>query len=153
MDTSIRTEEKRVIEVNGVEFSVEKIAGPLGWLRRGKVDDELVNSAVLRRMADAGLVQQNTSGGLMSMEPDSEQTTEWVQVGGRCKDLFEQLNEPYARLRPKIDTTETGPFGMWDEMEDEDARKEAEAKVEELNERNPDVEFYLDEEELSHIPE
>ena len=52
----------------------------------------------------------------------------------------------------RTQTERKGGFGMFDELEDEDAREKAEERLEELRERNPDVEFVLDEEELNSIP-
>ncbi len=117
MDVSTRTqtEEKRVVEVGGVEFYVEDLVQPLGWLRRGEIKDELVDSSVLRRMEEAGLVRKKRSGGLMSMS-DDDPVTKWEQVDGKCKELFDELNEPYCRLRPKV--KRKGGFGMFDELED-----------------------------------
>lgn len=149
VNTRTQTEEKRIIEINDIEFYVEDLVQPLGWLKRGEVEDELVNSAVLRRMKKAGLVRKKRSGGFMSMS-DDDPVTKWEQIDGKCSKLFDKLNEPYCRLRPKI-VTKSG-FGMWDEKEDENAREKAEKRLEELRERNPDVEWELDEEELSSIP-
>lgn len=147
-----KSEERRVIEIEGIDFYVEDLVKPLGWLRRGEVEDDLVDTSTLRRMEEAGLVKKKTEGGLMSMSED-DPTTKWVSVDGKCQELFNELNEPYHRLRPKIDRRETpSAFGMWDEQEDQNAREKAQEKVEELNERNPDVTFKLDEEELNCIP-
>jgi hypothetical protein len=152
LEFSERSEERRVIEVEGVEFYVEDLVRPLGWLKRGEVEDEIVDTSTLRRMKEAGLVQKKTEGGFMSMSED-DPTTKWKPIDGKCQKLFNQLNEPYYRLRPKIDHGETpSAFGMWDEQEDENAREKAQEKVEELNERNPDVTFKLDKEKLNCIP-
>lgn len=147
MNIEEKTTESRVVEVDGVDFYVKDLANPLGWLRRGSVKDSLVDSSVLRRMKEAGLVRKTEKGDLRSLSTDNR-TIKWEPVDDKCKELFEELSVSYCRLRPKIDTATSG-FGMWDEMEDENARKKAEEKVAELNERNPDVEFYLDEEELT----
>lgn len=149
VNTRTQTEKKRIIEIDGIEFYVKDLVQPLGWLRYDEIEDELVNSAVLRRMEKAGLVRKKRSGGFMSMS-DDDPTTKWEQVDGKCRELFNKLNEPYCRLRPKI--AKTSGFGMWDEKEDENAREKAEERLEELRERNPDVEWKLDEEELNAIP-
>lgn len=150
MEIEEKTTERRVIEVEGVEFYAEDIVEPLGWLRHSSVKDTLVDSSVLRRMKKAGLVRKKKSGGFMSMN-DDEGTIKWEQVNGKCEYLFEELTEPYYRLRPKHKSSSSNEFGMWDEKEDENAREKAEEKVAELNERNPDVDFYLDEEQLNSI--
>lgn len=147
MDIKERTTERRVVKIEGIDFYVEELANPLGWLRRGSVKDSLVDSAVLHRMKEAGLVQKTTTGGLMSLS-DDEPVTKWEPVDDKCSELYEDLTVSYCRLRPKLDTGTSG-FGMWDEIEDKNAREKAEEKVTELNERNPDVEFYLDEEQLN----
>lgn len=144
----VETKERRIIEVEGVEFYVENIVQPLGWLRHRSIKDDLVNSNTLRRMEKAGLVKK--TGGPHPMIAEV-QPVKWKDVDGKCRELFEELNEPYYRLRPKVKTP-TPSFGMWDELEDENAREEAEMKLKELQERNPDVEFHLDEEKIDSIP-
>lgn len=152
MEVSESTTTERTVTVNGVQFTVRELANPLGWLRRGEIKDELVNTSVLRRMKEAGLVRKKTSGGFMSMS-DEDPVTKWEQVDNKCKELFDRLNEPYYRLRPKVDTMATpSSFGMLDEQEHSNARERAERVVAELNERNPDVTFKVDEEQLNAFP-
>jgi len=76
----------------------------------------------------------------------------WHDVDGQCRELFEELNEPYCRLRPKVETVGQNKFGMFDENEDPEARRKAEQVLAHLEARNPDVKFKLDEEELNAIP-
>lgn len=151
MDVTTRTQEeaRRVIEVDGVEFYVEDLVQPLGWLRTGSIEDELVDTNVMERMEEAGLVRRQSKTKRGSFEHDHY---EWEGVDGKCRELYEQLNEPYFRLRPEVDPPKgPSPFGMFDEQEDENARERAERVVAWLNDRNPDVEFALDEEQLSSI--
>lgn len=153
MDVTTRTQEeaRRVIEVDGVEFYVEDLVQPLGWLRHGSVKDELVDSTVLNRMKEAGLVKK-TGGPHPLMVSNEAPPEKWKQVDGKCSELFDQLNEPYYRLRPQVDRRETPTsFGVFDEQEDENARQRAERVAAELERRNPDVSFKVDEEELSSI--
>lgn len=150
MEIEEKTTERRVVEVEGFEFYVENLIEPLGWLRHCSIKDSLVDSSVLRRMEKAGLIKKKESDVFMSRN-DDDPTIEWEQVNGKCEYLFEELTEPYYRFRPKHNSSSQNEFGMWDEKEDENAREKAEEKVAELNERNPDVEFYVDEEELSSI--
>lgn len=147
IESRTQTEARRVIEINNVEFYVEDLVEPLGWLRFDEVNDDLVNTTVLKRMEEAGLVREKSKKSLM--KPDDEIPRRWEQVDGKCRELFDELNEPYYRLRPKVATTRG--FGVWDEQEDENAREEAEDRLEELRERNPDVEWEMDEEEVSSI--
>ena len=144
----VETEERKIIEVEGVEFYVEDLVQPLGWIRHDSIKDDLVDSSVLRRMERAGLVKK--TGGSHPMI-EEVQPVKWKDVDGKCRELFEKLNEPYYRLRPKVKIP-TPSFGMWDEQEDENAREKAEEKLEKLQKRNPDVEFYLDEEKINSIP-
>lgn len=146
MDVTTKTEGRRIIEVGGVEFYVEDLVNPLSWLRHGEVKETLVDKSTLRRMEEAGLVRKQM-GGLMS--DTSGEPDKWEQVDGKCRELFEQLNEPYHRLRPKV--AGVSGFGMWDESEDDRARQKADHAKARLERRNPDVEFFVDEEELSSI--
>jgi hypothetical protein len=142
MDVNQRTqtESRRVVTVNGVEFYVEDIAEPLGALKRGSVEAGRYDLAVLKAMADAGLCEQYTKGGIMTSEPA---TRMWRQVDRRCAELYEQLNEPYSKYRVKPNHHEYfGPFT--DEQQAKD-------KLDELEERNPDVEWRMDEEEIDRI--
>lgn len=149
MDVSESTTTERTVTVNDVTFTVRELAGPLGWLHRGEADDELVDTSVMRRMEEADLVKKQTTGGFMSPS-DNDPTTTWKPIGDKCKQLFDRLNEPYSKWRVKIEGY--NKWGPWDGSETENAKEQAEAKLEELEERNPDVSFQLDEEELNSFP-
>lgn len=143
MDVNQRTqtESRRVVAVNGVEFYVEDIAEPLRALKQGSVDAGRHDRQVLKAMADAGLCEEYTSGGLMTMEKSSRK---WRQVERRCAELYEQLNEPYSKYRIKPNRTRSMVGPIMDEQEATD-------KLEELEERNPDVDWQMHEEEIDRI--
>jgi len=142
-----QTETRRIIEVNDMEFYVENLVQPLGWLRTGSIKDDLVDTSTLRRMKEAGLVSYDDGTRLMSENVEADK---WHDVDGQCRELFEELNEPYCRLRPKVEPRQR--YGMFDENEDDEARRKAEQVKAHLERRNPDVEFTIDEEELNAIP-
>jgi len=144
-----QTETRRIIEVNDVEFYVENLVQPLGWLRTGSIKDSLVDTSTMRRMKEAGLVRYDDGSRMMTSDTGP---AKWHDVDGQCRELFEELNEPYCRLRPKVETVGQNKFGMFDENEDPEARRKAEMVKAHLEQRNPDVKFKLDEEELNAIP-
>jgi len=137
VNSSKETREQRIIEVNGVEFDARNLFPELSFLRHGEWNGR--NKATLQKMKRAGLVQRR-------IKRDSYT---WVQVDKKCKELFDNLNEPYSKWRVRCGRTK---FGPWDESEVDNAKELATEKKKELEERNPDVEFRLDEEELNQIP-
>lgn len=149
MDISEReqTETRRIIEVNDMEFYVENLVQPLSWLRTGSIKDSLVDTSTMRRMKEAGLVRYDDGRRMMTSDTGP---AKWHDVDGQCRELFEELNEPYCRLRPKVEPRQR--YGMFDENEDPEARRKAEMVKAHLEQRNPDVEFTIDEEELNAIP-
>jgi hypothetical protein len=72
----------------------------------------------------------------------------WEQVDNKCKELFDELNEPYSKWRVRCGNTK---FRPWNESELNDAKERAIEKKK-LEEINPDVEWELDGEEIDSIP-
>lgn len=148
MDVTESVEQQRVVEVNGVEFTVKELATPLGFLRGGDSWEGTGYKQTLQKMKRADLVERVVQRSDYDMSAEGHK---WQQIDGQCSELFDQLNEPYSKWRVKIERY-ISPFGMWSELDFDDAEERAREKMEELERRNPDVGFRLDEEQLNNFP-
>lgn len=144
VNSSTETRNHRIIEVNGITFDARNLAKELGFLRSGEWKG--YNDNTLRKMKRAGLVRMKYVRDSHDMSITGKT---WEQVDRKCKELFDELNEPYSKWRVSCGYTQ---FGPWDESEVENAKERAMEKKRELEERNPDVEWRLNKEELAHIP-
>ena len=135
MDVSQTVETRDVVEVGGVSFDKQKLFSELRMFKHSgtwAANDE----DVAQKMEDAGLVKSvaQRDGHDMSVTG-----YKYKQVNGRCRDLFEELNDPNIRYRVTCGNTTFGPFDDESRAMREKIRRQK---------RNPDVEWEVTKEQI-----
>ncbi len=136
------TKTQQIVEVNGIEFDARKLFKAVSFLRT--VDWKGGDKNLMNKMREAGLVNRVAERDPYDM---SIKDYTYTQVDRKCSELFDELNEPYSKWRIRG----RAKVGVWNELDSEDAKEKAIEKMKELEERNPDVDWELDEESLNAL--